>query len=179
MKTELTVERVRALLDYEPSTGVFSWKRRPVFEFPDTRAMKSWNTKHAGKQAGTVNVVNGYVQIGFGERKAYAHRLAFLWMNGAWPSEQVDHINGARADNRWANLRDVPCFVNLQNLKRTKRKDCTTGRLGAFVDKRDGRFQAQIRVQGVVHSLGRYATADEAHEAYLAAKRRLHAGCTL
>ncbi len=177
VRQALTAEWVRECLHYDTDTGVFTWKQRPVHHFPDERAAKSWNTCFAGTVAGAKNVVSGYVQIGFRAQKHYAHRLAFLWMMGEWPADQVDHINGTRDDNRWSNLRQVSCAVNLQNIRQSKRK--SGGLLGYHLDTRDGRFQAQIRANGKTHSLGRFDTEEEAHAAYLKAKRELHEGCTL
>lgn len=36
-------------------------------------------------------------------------------MTGDWPTQEVDHINRNKTDNRWYNLRDVPRSVNQKN----------------------------------------------------------------
>ncbi len=88
----------------------------------------------------------------------------------------MDHLNGDASDNRLANLRDVPQEVNQQNQRRAN-ADSKTGLLGA--SPRGPRFQAAITTQGDRRYLGLFDTAEEAHQAYLTAKRQLHAGCTI
>lgn len=109
-RNDLTAEYVRAILDYETETGLFRWKTR---SFDDGRITKIWNTKHAGKIAGTV-CVQGYVAIGVDDHPRKAHRLAWLWVTGEWPVE-VDHKDRNRANNRWSNLRHADDSTNQHN----------------------------------------------------------------
>ncbi len=157
---ELTAERVRDLVQYEPSTGLFVWRGGP----------------RKGKIAGSVNAI-GYVQIRFGKVGFSAHRLAWLYAHGEWPAEDIDHINGIRNDNRIANLRPVSRRVNLQNIRAPRSDNRSSGMLG--VEARGRRFRARIQVDGAVVSVGTFATAAEAHIAYVEAKRQLHEGCTI
>jgi len=157
--------RLRELLVYDPEAGVMTRRVRV-------------GCAAAGSPFGTRDG-NGYLVGSVGNRLYRLHRLAWLYMTGEWPQGEVDHINGDRADNRWANLRDVSKAENMQNIKRARRDNCATGLLGASLDKRDGRYKAKIGVGGKQKHLGCFATAQEAHEAYLAAKRQLHPGCTL
>ena len=160
---KLTAEHIRAILHYDPETGVF------------TRLVRSG--KHqAGVSVGCVNKVLGYVLMGVEKQRLYAHRLAWLYMTGEWPEAQIDHINGDRADNRWTNLRSVTQAVNNQNLRRV-RVTSKTGVQG--VRLRKGMFEARLGVNRKQCLLGRFFTADEAHQAYLTAKRALHVGCTI
>lgn len=88
----------------------------------------------------------------------------------------LDHINGNRADNRIANLREVPNAVNCQN-KRAPLPKNKTGFLGVTRDAHG--FRAAVMLNRRQHHLGRFDTAEAAHAAYVEAKRRLHEGCTL
>jgi hypothetical protein len=97
-------------------------------------------------------------------------------MTGEWPAADIDHINGDRADNRWANLSTVSRAVNMQNLKRAHR-DSETGLLS--VSRHRKAFAATIMVRGRKHRLGTFPTAKQAHQVYLSAKRVLHEGNTL
>src|SRR5690606_33021363 len=91
MEKTLTRERLAEVLDYDPTTGIFLWKK-PT----GSRAV-------AGSVAGTVNL-SGYIQIQIDGTIYYAHRLAWLWMTGSWPNNEIDHSEMNPADNRWSNL---------------------------------------------------------------------------
>lgn len=166
-KCHLTAARLRELFHYDDQTGVF-------VRLVDVGSRASFNK--AGTRAGCVNKRIGYILIGIDGRDYYAHRLAWLWVHGKWPLHQIDHINGNRADNRLENLRDVTKAQNMQNLKRS-RKDSSTGLLGVVPSK--GRFTSVIFVNKVTHRLGTFDTPEQAHAAYIEAKRRLHPGGTL
>jgi hypothetical protein len=94
---------------------------------------------------------------------------------GYWPNE-VDHVNGAKDDNRIANLREVTHSENMQN-QRGARSDSKTGLLG--VSAHHGKWCARIRVKGTLKHLGSYSTPEAAHQAYVKAKRVLHPHGTL
>jgi hypothetical protein len=119
-----------------------------------------------------------YVTIKVDAKRYLAHRLAWLYVHGEWPSRHLDHIDGDPSNNRIANLRDVSRSINMQNQLRA-RGDSLTGLLGVCKDTRKPWFYARITVHGKQINLGCFRTADAAHEAYLTAKRRLHEGCTL
>src|SRR6185369_5842834 len=101
-------------------------------------------------------------------------------VHGEWPKHDIDHINGDIIDNRIANLRDVPRLLNMQNQRRAQAKNAT-GFLGVTQDKKRGTYHPKIRIPGEKNPrhLGTFRTAEAAHEAYLEAKRKLHAGCTI
>src|ERR1044071_3707060 len=101
-KPPLTVERVRALLDYTPDNGHLLWRVAP------SRGIK------VGAHAGCKHW-SGYRRISIGGRMYMAHRLAWLHTYGVWPTDQLDHINGARDDNRISNLRECTQAENHQN----------------------------------------------------------------
>jgi hypothetical protein len=151
-------------LSYDQITGLFTWKTSPAKRFP------------VGIKAGSVND-KGYIVIRCFGRLHHAHRLAWLLTHGAWPSGDIDHINGVRADNRIANLRDVSRSVNQQNLK-AARRDNQNGLLGVK-KTRCGTFEARINLNGRYVHLGTFPAAAEAHQAYITAKRNNHEGCTI
>jgi hypothetical protein len=157
-----TAETLRGLLDYEPETGVFRWQ------------VTRGRLAKAGAVAGTVNS-RGYIRIMVNGTTFMAHRLAWLHTYGAWPKQQIDHINGDRANNRIANLRDVSQSTNQQNQLRAQ-KNNTSGFLGVSWHKANKRWGAKIWANGQRLFLGLFDTADEAHAAYLAAKLQLHPG---
>lgn len=127
---ELTQEIVRELLDYDPETGVLTWRERDLKWFKsgknyseNLRIANSWNTKWAGKQAFTT-IDNGY-NIGFLLfKKVKAHRVIWLYVHGYMPI-YTDHVNGLRDDNRLVNLRAVTPSTNSKNT--AMRKTNTSG----------------------------------------------------
>lgn len=159
---DLTAARLRELLEYDPETGLFRW-RAPRSRF------------QASPLAGTKQRI-GYIVFRVDGTLQYAHRLAWLYMTGSWPQHKIDHIDGQKGNNRWPNLRDVPQAVNCQN-QRQGRKGGPM--MGAYYDHRCDRWKSSIAVDKKQIHLGNYATELEAHNAYLAAKRELHVGCTI
>ena len=157
----LTREQLLEDWDYDSVTGVFM-RRRAV-------------GRHGRHKAGTVarpGRAHGYSVIHIGGRVHRAHRLAWLYVYGEWP-KIIDHINGDRADNRIKNLRNVTQIENMQNLKRAP-VTSKSGLLGAHKGTRCKRWYARIRINGISTKLGLFDTAEEAHAAYMAAKRVHH-----
>lgn len=165
MAQELTRERLRELLAYDRETGVFRW------------IAKAASNTVVGAVAGSLRNT-GYLSVQIDRQSHLCHRLAWLDEHGFFPKDVIDHRNGVRTDNRIENLRDVPRRVNSQNIKRAH-AGSVTGLLGAHFHRPSGRFIATIRVDGGPMHLGYFESAEEAHCAYIAAKRRLHEGCTL
>lgn len=161
------IAALQEALDYDPDTGVFRWKKRVA------------RRSHAGDIAGCINR-QGYVRITLFKRPYQAHRIAWVLMTGLWPAGEVDHRDGDRANNRWANLRDVPRAVNQQN-RRAAQANSHSGLLGAMPDPtcQDKPWRSGIRVKRRYISLGNHETPEQAHAAYVEAKRKLHSGCTL
>lgn len=154
MKT-LTQEKLKSLLDYDPDTGVFTWKA--------TRG-------HARKGAPAGRVFNeGYILISVAGKEYLAHRLAWLWMTGGFPPNCIDHINRVRTDNRFSNLRLATVAENSQNVREPGNQAGATG-----VCQVGNRFRARIRVRNVEIHIGVFATKQEARDAYLEKKRELH-----
>lgn len=131
----LTVEFVRSILDYDPSTGLFRWKPRA------DRANK-WNTRYAGQIAGTTNAVSGYVIIMIAKANYSAHVLAWLYMTGEWAPGGVDHRHGVRNDNRFGELRKATSSDNGCN--KSLQKNNTTGVVGVIFNAQCRKFEARI-----------------------------------
>jgi hypothetical protein len=158
--TSLSAERLRNLLSYDPETGLFVWK------------VNRGGTALAGSPAGTVGN-HGYVIISVGPRRWLAHRLAWLYVTGEQPPPEIDHINGDRLDNRWANIRSVDRAGNCENLHGAQVNN-STGYLGVSPDPKSGTFIATIVHDRQSAFLGRFDTPELAHAAYLGAKRAIH-----
>jgi hypothetical protein len=162
-KATITCEQLKAILRYDPETGVFTWAQ--------DMGARAKSGAVAGARDGC-----GYTGVKLFGRSYLAHRLAWLYVHGEWPKERIDHINGVRHDNRISNLRDVSPSVNSQNQKRA-RIDNSTGYLG--VSRHPKGFSAIIGIDGKIKRLGVYAEPEKAHSVYLEAKRQMHSGCTI
>lgn len=162
--SELTQEKLKGLFHYDPETGIFTRK------FSHAR-------HKAGMQAG-YEMTDGYHVIGINRKYHMIHRLAWLYMYGEFPDGFIDHINGERDDNRICNLRIVTPRENCENLKLPTIAS-TTGYLGVMFDKRRNKYIAKIQVNYKQIHLGEFNEPEVAYEAYLAAKRKYHSGCTI
>jgi len=154
----LTAARLRELLSYDPLTGRF------------TRRIDAKHS-HAGSEPGTVHK-HGYRVIGVDGRKYPAHRLAWLYVHGHFPADEVDHIDRNRLNNAIGNLRHVTRQENCRN--RSPVAGSASRYVGVAFRKDSGRWTAQIRVNGKNHHLGYFDREDDARDAYLAAKPRFH-----
>ena len=157
---KLTHARLLEVLDYNPLTGIFTWK------------INTGKKQLAGKQAGTVDP-KGYITISIDGEKIRGHRLAWFYVYGVWPNKNIDHENGQHADNRIKNLRDITQRGNVHNQHKV-RSDSKSGIKGVRFKEDKGKYQARIRVNGVEEHIGYYDTAEEAHQEYLIRKRQVH-----
>tara|TARA_R110000822_G_scaffold281251_1_gene402945 strand:- start:3129 stop:3617 length:489 start_codon:yes stop_codon:yes gene_type:complete len=154
----ITQERLHELLDYDPDTGVFVWRER-------RGAVKS------GTTAGRIHH-SGYREISINNKKYLSHRLAWLYVYGAFPDDQIDHINGVKTDNRLVNLRESTNTQNAYN--RGLMPNNSTGLKGVCFNKIRNRYQSQIVVNKKVIYLGTFSSPEEAHAAYCKAAEKLH-----
>lgn len=141
------------MLNYDPDTGVFTWKHNVS------------NVKK-GTEAGSITK-KGYINIRFSRKQCLAHRLAWLFMTGKWPDGMVDHINTIKTDNRWSNLRLATNSENLLN--RGKNSNNMSGFKGVSIERRSGKYVASLGVMGKQKYLGRFSCPKEAHRAYVKA----------
>lgn len=155
----LTQAELKQLLHYDPETGLFTW------------LVRSAARVKIGDVAGGLNP-DGYHLIKICGKKQLAHRLAWLYVYGNWPKNQIDHINRVKNDNKISNLRDVTQQQNQWNLD--KRKDNTSGYPGVYSLKNRNKHRVSIYMSGKQISLGYFDCPQEAHNAYLRAKSELH-----
>lgn len=161
----LTQDFIREILDYKSETGIFVWK---------TIASKNSSNK-IGDVAGSIDP-QGYRRIGIARKYYMEHRLAWLYVYGEWPKEQIDHIDNDRSNNRIENLRDVNQSINQHNQIRAHSHN-HNGYLGVHPHR--DKFRARIRINGEDKHLGLFCTPEEAHIAYLNAKRIFHPESTI
>jgi hypothetical protein len=142
---------LRARLQYEPSTGVF------------TRAR---GYSKVGRVA-----TKGYIQISVAGYRYMAHRLAWLYVHGDWPQGQIDHINQNKTDNRIENLRVVSNKQNQENV--TMWAHNKSGRRGVRWSQCIGKWIAEIIQHKKKIHLGAFETIIDAVAARIKAEREL------
>lgn len=159
MKPIVTQSRLREMLSYNEITGEFTRVKKVV--------------KHiAGSVAGCVCPSKGYIKICIDGRTYMAHRLAWFYLHGAWPTDSLDHVNGIRADNRICNLREATNSENHQN--RTCNRNSKSGLLGVSWHKSSKTWRASIKAGNKHYHIGHFHCPDMAYAAYQMAKAELH-----
>jgi hypothetical protein len=161
MRFELTQETLQFYCRYDPKTGEF-WR---TFKFDSWGNVTEVNRLIVGKNN------RGYRWLKLFDKVYLVHRLVFLYMTGKHPTNEVDHINGDRLDNRWKNLRQCDAFTNSRN--QGVRKDCTSGVRGVNYNTTKSsrslkRWVARISHKGERITLGNFETFEEA----VAARRK-------
>ena len=146
----ITQQRLKELINYDTDTGIFIWKK-------------------SGSVAGCLDA-EGYKIIGIDGKHCKAHRLAWLYVQGSLPKDQIDHKNGIVGDNRLSNLREATPSQNMHNRK--IQSNNSTGHPG--VVKRKNKYGAHIKKNGKRIWLGTYDTIFAASAAYSAASKFLH-----
>jgi hypothetical protein len=156
---EITAERLRELLHYDPATGLLTWLVNPS---PRVRI---------GDVAGRVRS-DGYRIVRADGQRYLAHRLAWLHVHGEWPPHHIDHINGDPSDNRFANLRPATGSQNQANARKPRTN--TSGYMGVRWHTAARKWEARIRLSGRQSSLGCFDCPAEAHAAYMAAAKKYY-----
>jgi hypothetical protein len=163
---DLTAQRLRELLSYNPTTGLF------------TRLSGRFKGEHAGHMNGTSGKANNYVRIIVDGEQYLAHRLVWLYQYGEWPPLPIDHIDGNGKNNALSNLRSVTQQINSQN-NRSARRNNKSGLLGVCWSNVNNKWVSSLRHGDKRIWIGAFTDKHAAHAAYLEAKRRIHEGCTI
>lgn len=151
-------EKLKQYLTYSPETGLFHWV-----------AASSDKTK-IGDVAGCLRP-DGYIKIKIFGKSYLAHRLAWFFVHGVWPEEEIDHINRVRNDNRIENLRSILKRQQQQNMKLTTKN--TSGFVGVS-QRKNGKWRAHITIMNKFIALGVFDTPEQASKAYVMAKTKNH-----
>jgi len=157
----LSHDELKRMLNYSPETGVFTW----------TEDASKPHRHHLRKGvAGTVNK-KGYRSIMVNLQKYKAHRLAWFFMTGKWPSGQIDHRNTIKDDNRFENLREA---TNEQNCRNRIYRQSKTPYRGVGLYSKSGKWYAAIHYEKKRRHLGYFDTPEEASAVYEAEARRIY-----
>lgn len=152
----LTASILRQLFRYSPETGEFFW-------------IVPRKGRKLGARAGGIDL-GGHRVIGIDGKLYRAARLAFLYMTGEWPKNHVDHINGIRDDDSWANLRDVTNKENARNARTGSNN--SSGHIGVSRHPMSTKWRAHIKVDGRQIHLGMWDSFADAVNARKAAEQK-------
>lgn len=156
--TGLSQDRLKELLVYSPETGNFFWNN-PIH-----------GRVILGEVAGSLSN-DGYIRIKVNNTNYLAHRLAWLYVHGYWPS-MIDHINRCRDDNRLVNLREVTTVQNIINSD-----VAINNMLGVKGVRRWGnKYMARITFNRRCIYLGLFTTIEEAVYARVSKFKELYGG---
>lgn len=144
----IELERLKRLLTYCEHTGVFTWN------------MTKGPSRKLGSIAGSIDS-SGHRQIKIDGKCYSAHRLAWFYFHGVWPTNQVDHKNNIRDDNQLTNLREA---TNAQNQQNGRLKKNGTGFKGVI--KKGNKWGALITVCKKHVWLGSFRHIEQAAAAY-------------
>lgn len=152
----ITQKYLKTILRYTPETGDWTWIAR-------RRGVTMWQKAGTPDAEGRIRI-----RIRIDGVKIYASRLAWLYMTGERPDDQIDHINRINNDDRWRNLRKATRSENCTNTIHPKRKHF---HLPRGVTTHPGGYQAKISIKGVRKFLGLFDTPEAAREAYQEASK--------
>lgn len=162
----ITQDYLLEIIYYDLLSGRFFWKKYRSA------------TATIGSEAGNTSHIRGYRVIKINKKPYLAHRLAWFYVYGVFPTNEIDHINGDTGDNRICNLRLATRSQNQQNIRRALSNNIC-GLQGVSWNKSNKKWQARIRYLGKKTSLGCFISAQQAHEKYIEEKRKIHEFCTI
>lgn len=169
---EITQKQIKELVDYCPETGVFTHRERHRELFTSDISHRLWNCRHAGKVSGAIQVKgNGYrrVRISLNGKQYLAHRIAWIYMTGTNPPEQIDHIDGDSLNNKWSNIRNGS-DINQRN-KGIQRNN-SSGFSGVSWSKSAGKWLVRIWVvESGCRVYKHFGVYSDFNEAVITAKR--------
>lgn len=152
----ITLEKLKQILRYDPISGLWIY-------------LKSRGRCKAGSIAGTL-ATNGYILIYIDGIPYMAHRLAWFYMTGEWPKEEIDHKNNIRDSNEWENLREATRVENIANSPKFSTNN--SGYKGVYYH--NGKYEAAITFNNERLYLGSFDTPQKASEAYIAKSKELN-----
>lgn len=158
-----TQATLRQLLDYNPKTGLLTWRERTG------KWSSRWNKRYAGEIAGCKKS-DGYICIKIYDHNLLAHRVIWAWAHNAWP-ECIDHRDGNPSNNRLRNLRAVSPSINSRNQK--KHSSNTSGRTGVSWYAPTQKWLASVKIAGKSIHLGHFSDFNEAVEARRIAENKM------
>lgn len=174
-KQELTQELLKTLIDYNPDTGVFTWRERDIKWFNTERSQRdcnAWNTRYSGEIAGSITKTGScvtYRQITIIKKTYVCHHLAYFYMTGNWPINDIDCIDGDFTNIKYNNIRECTRTDTMYK----KVTGCKNKLMGVYLNNAKSKYKSIITIDGKKTYLGTFRTPEEAHSAYVEAKRQI------
>lgn len=153
----ISQERLKQLFNYDDTSGLL------------TRIVPRHRHSNPNYSVGSIDK-QGYLIVKVDGHKLLGHHVVWLYHYGVYPEKMIDHINGIRSDNRVSNLRYTTPSQNMMNSRQAR---SSAGYKGVSFHKEEKRYRARIMIEGKIHCLGGYSTAEEASEAYNRAAREM------
>ena len=170
-----TVAYARSILSYDSKTGLLTWKERTIEMFEDdeywsadTKCLQ-WNANYASKIAGSTT--GKYSRVRIKNKRIGCHRVIWAIVFGYWPSNEIDHKDGNKKNNKLRNLREATDKQNAQNIGMRKGKNS----IGIYWNKVKNKWTAEIGIDYKSIRIGHFENKQDAQNAYLDAKKKLHA----
>lgn len=164
MKTAPNIDRLKNILNYDPDSGIFTWK------------VKTCRKVTIGKEAGAISKANPlaapYLVLNFDGTRYKLHILAYFYMTGKWLPGNIDHEDGNTLNNKFLNFRIAT--RKEQNTNKAKHRDGVCKYKGIHFNKRTNRYVAEIMNNRVKYHLGSFDTQEEAAKAYEIKSKELH-----
>lgn len=154
--------KLNTLLDYDPNTGILTWKEKPLEYCENEREYNRWNARHKGKQAFTSKDKNGYYHGTIDSVNYLASRIIWKLVYGTEP-DFVDHDDGNPSNNKLNNLFSVTRKENNSNT--SKRLDNKSGVTGVIFHKTKNKWEAYINHNKRRYGLGTYTNMEDAIKA--------------
>lgn len=165
-------EYLHECFDYDPESGLLTWKVRPLHHFNTVKGWKKVNTSCGNKEAGSRNHHSGYIYLRLLNINYSAHRIIWKLITGCDPTNTIDHDNNIKSDNRWHNLR--PATSNENNHNRSINLNNKFQLKGVTFHICVKKYTARINFNKQRYHLGYFDTAEEAHKAYCKAALEMH-----
>jgi len=154
----MTQSELKELVSYNKNSGIFTWNKT-------RRGCK------LGSVSGSVNS-RGYHEIKINGKRYLSHRLAFLYENGRFPKNEVDHIDHDKLNNKFSNLREVEKLENARNQK--LHKSNSSGICGVRFRKSRNRWIAEIHINSKTQHIGSFTSKEDAVKARKEIEQKLN-----
>lgn len=163
---------LNVLLRYDAESGQLFWRPRGPAQISDPAKCATWNTRYASKLAFTAKSDAGYLVGRLAGMTLRAHRVIWAMSQNAWPTGEIDHIDGNKTNNKLANLREVTRSENERNKGLTRLNK--SGGKCVYWNFKDQKWEVRVGLHGFKHYIGQFSDLADAIAAAKEARATLH-----